>query len=88
MDITRKEGDLSGTVHDDLPDRDAGGLAQLVLTIGAAVHDDSVRVHAGDERRRELATRADGKVCSLLGNPSSDGGGQQRLGGIGDSNAR
>ena len=52
------------------------------------MHHDLVRVHARDERGRELATRAHAKTSSLLRDPLCDGGGQERLAGIDQANLR
>jgi hypothetical protein len=51
-----QKSDLSWAVHDNSSDPDAGGLAKLARSCGRGMHDDSVRVHASDERGRELVT--------------------------------
>ena len=47
---------------------------------------DVVRVHARDERGRELATRAQAKASSVLRDPLGDRGGRERLAGIDQAN--
>ena len=50
-----QKSDLCGAVHDDSSDPGVGRLAQLAGSCGLAMHDDLVRIHARDERGRELA---------------------------------
>jgi len=52
------------------------------------MHHDLARVHARDERGRELATRTHAKTSALLGDPLCDNSGQERLGAIDQANVR